>query len=317
MTSAPSRRAVDRSPDVSVIMPVWKPDPGWFDIAVSSVLAETACDVELIVIDDGNTALVAATLDHADPRLRVVRIPHGGVSRARNAGVAVARGRHLRFVDADDAVEPGSTAHLLALAQGRSDVVSYGATLFCDEQLRGVWVMRSNVHGDASLPCVLGCFTVRLQAMLFPRQVVDEAGPWDASLTVSEDWEWISRALEHASVEGDDAIVVRYRRAAGASSDAEAGRRGARVVVQRWLDRHPEHRGTSMERRAEGMLAAMAGRVHLRRHEWRFGTIALLRATALDPRAVGAEARQTLAAALSTIRRVARRRLKVESSSPT
>lgn len=283
-------------------MPVWNPEPGWLDIAVRSVLAETGCDVELIVIDDGSTAPVAATLDHADPRLRVVGIPHGGVSRARNAGVAVSRGQYLRFVDADDAIEPGSTALLLALTQNRSDVVAYGATLFCDEQLQGVWVMRSNIHGDALLPCVLGCFTVRLQAMLFPRQVADKAGPWDPSLTVSEDWEWISRTLEHASVKGDDTIVVRYRRASGASSDAEAGRRGARVVVERWLDRHPEHRGTRLERRAEGMLAAMAARVHLRRHEWRFGTIALLRATALAPRAVGVEARQTLSAAFSAIR---------------
>lgn len=309
MTSAPSSPERERAPDVSVIMPVWKPHQGWLDVAVRSVLAETTCDVELIVVDDGNTEPVAAVLDRADPRLKVVRIPHGGVSRARNAGVAIARGQHLRFLDADDAVEPGSTAHLLALVQGRSNVISYGATLFCDEQLRGVWVMRSNIQGDALLACVLGRFTVRLQAMLFPRRVVDEAGPWDPSLTVSEDWEWIARALEHASVEGDDAIVVSYRRGSGASSDAEAGRRGARVVVERWLDRHPELRGTALERRAEAMLAAMAARVHLRRHEWRSGAVALLRATALGPGAVGVEARQTLAAVLSTIRRSANHRL--------
>lgn len=281
-------------------MPVWRPHAAWLEQAVSSVLDEVGCDLELIVVDDGNPAPVADGLAIVHPRLRIIRTPHGGVSRARNAGVAAARGRYLRFVDADDAVEPGSTARLLALASGAGGIISYGATSFCDEQLRSSWVMTADVRGDAAVRCMLGRFPVRLQAMLFPRTVAQAAGPWDPALTVSEDWEWVLRALEHAPVIGDATVVVRYRRAGGgATSDLEAGRQGARVVVQRWFARHPEQRGSPLERRAKGMLAAMAGRVHLSHGEWRQGLVALFRAVALDPGAVGFEVRKSLPAVRS------------------
>lgn len=284
-------------PDVSVVMPVWRPQSDWLEHAVASVLAEVGCRIELILVDDGNAEPVAGMLDIVDPRVRILRLAHGGVSRARNAGIAAAGGSYVRFVDADDAIEPGSTARLLSLTAGATDIISYGATCFCDEQLEGLWVLSSNVQGDAALKCLLGRFTVRLPSMLFPRAVSEKAGPWDPSLTVSEDWEWILRTLEHARVTGDATVVTRYRRAGGgATSDAQAGQRGARVVVQRWLDRHPEHRGAPIERQARGMLAAMAVRVHLSRGDLRAGLRALARAVARDPRALAAEAREALPA---------------------
>lgn len=297
MTSpTPEARATDR-PDVSIVMPVWSPQPEWLARAVDSVLSESGCSVEVIVVDDGNPTPVAQGLQVNDPRLRIVRIPHGGVSRARNAGIAAARGRYLRFMDADDEAEPDSTARLLVLASVAPGVISYGATCFCDDQLRAQWVLSSKIGGDAAVKCLLGRFPVRLQSMLFPREVAESAGPWDPSLAVSEDWEWILRALEHAPVAGEATVATRYRRAnRGASSDTVAGRDGARMVVDRWLARHPEHRGTPIERRAQGMLSAMAWRVHLSRGELRKGLSALLRAAALDPRAPVFEALQAVPA---------------------
>lgn len=72
--------------------------------AIDSVLAQTHRELELIVVDDGSTDATAATLAGvADPRLRVLhRERGGGAAAARNAGLALARGDFVAFLDDDD-----------------------------------------------------------------------------------------------------------------------------------------------------------------------------------------------------------------------
>jgi len=78
---------------VSLVMPVWRPRPGWLREAVVSALQEHACQIELIVVDDACEEPVAGLLAGIeDPRLRVLRIEHAGPYGARNAGIAAARG---------------------------------------------------------------------------------------------------------------------------------------------------------------------------------------------------------------------------------
>src|SRR5512138_3142867 len=133
----PNVAPADRGrPRVSLIMPVWRPRPDWLRDAVDSALGQRGVDLELIVVDDGNDVPVSDVLrDVDDPRLRFVRISHGGVSRARNAGLAQARGDFVRFIDSDDLIDPASTERLLRLA-GHDGSIGYGATEYCDAQMR-------------------------------------------------------------------------------------------------------------------------------------------------------------------------------------
>jgi cellulose synthase/poly-beta-1,6-N-acetylglucosamine synthase-like glycosyltransferase len=105
-----TERSVARDRDevlVSLIMPVWNPRPDWLHAAIESALAQRGCAIELIVVDNGNDTPVArCSPDVRDPRLRIIRTQHGGVSAARNAGMAEARGDFLRFLDCDDVFEP-------------------------------------------------------------------------------------------------------------------------------------------------------------------------------------------------------------------
>ncbi len=248
-------------------MPVYRPDVGWFLAAVRSALLEPACDVELIVVDDGSPEPVSSMLEPLrDPRLRVLRVAHGGASRARNAGIAEARASWVRFVDADDVYVRGSTAALLALAAGDDRILAYGATAFCDERLRHVWTMRCALEGDALVDCLLGRFTVRPQSLLFSLRALTEAGPWDETLPVCEDWDLVLRVLEHARVRGSRQVATHYRRhKGGLTAHAGSGVAERRLVIARHFDRHPEHRGGPIEDASEGMLHAIAARVHLSR----------------------------------------------------
>ena len=279
-------------PLVSLVMPVWRPRRDWLLQAVRSALAQRGCKLELIVVDDGNPEPLDELLAEVpDPALRLVRAPHGGPSEARNAGVEAAHGRLIRFVDADDVYEPGSTARLARLIGGDDDVIAYGRTVFCDEGLRPVWTMSTRLEGWIAAEAVLGRFRVRTQSMLFPAAVVRTAGPWDASFPVCHDLEFIARALEHARVRADPAVATYYRKHEGSvSSDFERGDEDIRRVIEGYLERHPDRRGTSFERRAVAARHAVAARARAMRGMARPALRRLGQSLALDPREAAIEA---------------------------
>lgn len=108
------------TPAVSVVMPFFNGE-AFMAEAISSVLAQTWRDLELILVDDGSTDGSRAVAErHADldPRVRVVAHPGGvnrGAAASRNAGVAVARASRLAFIDADDRWSPAKLAEQQAI----------------------------------------------------------------------------------------------------------------------------------------------------------------------------------------------------------
>jgi hypothetical protein len=293
---------------VSLMMPAWRPRAEWLGEAVRSALAQAGCAIELLLIDDGSPVPVVELLEGLeDPRLRVIRIEHGGEAQARNAGLAEARGEYLRFIDADDVIAPASTSLLLGLCEGRTDVIAYGATLFCDEDLRPLWKMTSEVEGDGVTACLLGRFQTRLTAFLFPRRVIELTGTWDPGFEVSPDWDFILRALEHAQVRGTGSVASLYRRhPGGATANPAAGAQAAERVAARYFERHPEHRGTALERKARARTLAHAGRIYATHRRPGKAISRLSRAARLDPGAVWIELSQGLPRLAARGRRVLR-----------
>ena len=76
--------------------------------AVRAILAQEGCEFELVVVDDGSTDATPAVLASIDDRrLQVLRRPNGGLSKARNTGLAAAASEWVTFIDDDDMAEPG------------------------------------------------------------------------------------------------------------------------------------------------------------------------------------------------------------------
>ncbi|MDP1680582.1 MAG: glycosyltransferase [Burkholderiales bacterium] len=91
------------APTVSVVMPCYNA-AAHLPAAVDSLRAQTFRDWELIAIDDGSEDQTLVWLrSQNEPRLRVETQANQGVSAARNAGLRLARGRYIAFLDADDA----------------------------------------------------------------------------------------------------------------------------------------------------------------------------------------------------------------------
>lgn len=89
---------------ISVVIPVYKVEQ-YLRQCVDSVLGQSYRDLEVILVDDGSPDRSGEMCDEialSDSRVRVIHKPNGGLSDARNAGVAVATGRYVTFVDSDD-----------------------------------------------------------------------------------------------------------------------------------------------------------------------------------------------------------------------
>ena len=95
-------------PVISVIVPVYNVEK-YLDKCVSSVMAQTFKDIEILLIDDGSKDASGRMCDDyalTDSRIRVIHKENGGLSDARNRGITEARGRYLSFIDGDDYIEP-------------------------------------------------------------------------------------------------------------------------------------------------------------------------------------------------------------------
>lgn len=93
---------------ISVIVPVYKVEE-CLDKCVRSIVAQTYSNLEIILVDDGSPDRCGAMCDawaEKDSRIRVVHKENGGLSDARNAGLQVATGSLISFIDSDDWIEP-------------------------------------------------------------------------------------------------------------------------------------------------------------------------------------------------------------------
>lgn len=100
---------------ISVIVPCYNVER-YLERCITSIASQTYTRLEVIMVDDGSTDGTAALCDRlaaTDSRMRVVHKPNGGLSDARNAGIDVARGELLCFVDSDDYMPPHAIATLL------------------------------------------------------------------------------------------------------------------------------------------------------------------------------------------------------------
>ena len=89
--------------------------------AVQSILRQTYHDFTLTVVDDGSSDGTADAVEAFGNRARLIRIPNGGVSAARNAGVAGIDAEFVAFLDADDTWAEDKLAQQIGVLDDRAD----------------------------------------------------------------------------------------------------------------------------------------------------------------------------------------------------
>lgn len=130
------------TPSISVIIPAYKVEK-YLDKCLSSVLAQTERNIEVLIVDDASpdgTRAVIARFAADDPRVHPILLAHnGGVCNARNAALDAALGEWVAIVDSDDWLAPDRLARMVASAREQH------ADIVIDDQYF--------IREDAAVPC--------------------------------------------------------------------------------------------------------------------------------------------------------------------
>ena len=122
---------------ISVIVPVYKVEK-YLDRCVQSIVTQSYNNLEIILVDDGSPDGCPAMCDEwakKDKRIKVIHKENGGLSDARNAGLGIAQGDFIGFVDSDDWIAPDMYQRLmLAMNRDGSDVAACGVEVVWEDE---------------------------------------------------------------------------------------------------------------------------------------------------------------------------------------
>jgi hypothetical protein len=218
--------------------------------AISSCLAQTFGDIEVIVVDDGSTDDTLAeirTID--DPRLTVIHQENGGPSAAVNRAFSASRGDYLALFAGDDINEPDRVEVQLGLAEasGPDPRVVFSDATFVDA--RGN-VLERDVpdvgHGDLDSGTLIRHFLTTGNCMLapsafIPRNILARAGAFHPALFQLQDLDIWLRLLREARFHVSPRKLIRYRRhgeslSAPGRASILATRNEESIIFKRFLD---------------------------------------------------------------------------------
>lgn len=113
-----------QDPMISVIVPIYNVEP-YLDKCIGSIVNQSYKNLEIILVDDGSPDRCPEICDQwatRDNRIRVIHKENGGGGSARNAGLDVATGELIAFVDSDDYVSEDMLGHLCELLASGADI---------------------------------------------------------------------------------------------------------------------------------------------------------------------------------------------------
>jgi len=212
------------APCVSVIMPAWNA-MRYIHAAIDSVLSQSFTDLELIVINDGSSDGDYKALEDIDPRVRVIDGERGGVSRARNLGMATARGRCIAFIDADDLWVPGKLKAQVDYLQEHPDVaIVFGELIRWWPDQRGAYpdpaphyptedALRTPDPTRAGwlYRFILMGFPLGMITPVIRREVYERVGGFDVTLSRGEDYDFWLRCSREFRMQGFRVTMALYR----------------------------------------------------------------------------------------------------------
>ena len=192
-------RSPNMQPQVSVVIPTYNSERT-IARAIDSVLLQTFESLELIIVDDGSAdGTIRRVQQFQDGRIRLESQPHNrGAAAARNAGIALARGQWIAFLDSDDTWRPEKLAHQMAALEQRTGNVEASATgYYLHKESRTLPITLALTSEKFRTDIVFGCTISPGSTLVVSAKVFERVGLFDEQLRRLEDWDWLMRFSEH------------------------------------------------------------------------------------------------------------------------
>jgi glycosyltransferase involved in cell wall biosynthesis len=223
------------APVVSVLMGV-RDGAAWLSRAISSVLAQTLTDLELVVVDDGSTDATAALLAAVpDPRLVVERQTRAGLAVALNRALARARAPLIARLDADDVALPARLERQRAFLLAHPEVGLLGtAARVTDGSDRDVAITRPPEDDAGIRRALIRRNPFVHSSVMLRRALVSSVGGYDESFVVAQDYDlWLRLSPITRMANLPEPLVIR-RLVAGRVTEARDDDRLRAEARARW-----------------------------------------------------------------------------------
>jgi hypothetical protein len=230
-----------KAPLVSIIIPCYN-KARYLAQAIDSALATGLEAVEVICVDDGSTDDSAAIAGRylGDSRFRLERKANGGLSSARNAGLALARAPYVKFLDADDLLLPGALPHELAFLETHPECGVTIGNYHRTNEAGVVYQTTNHAEGPFDGRHLLVRNQWAIHAALYRREWVDRVFPFDEGLRGAEDWDFNARLyLAGCRFHRLALVTAAYRQVPGSLSRASRQQTLDTETVARRLFAHP------------------------------------------------------------------------------
>jgi glycosyltransferase involved in cell wall biosynthesis len=212
-------------PKISVIIPTFNGE-NTVGVAIESVLAQDCADYEVIVVNDGSNDGTASILDRYRSRVRIVAQPNSGLAGARNAGVAVATGKYLAFLDDDDTWEANRLSRTCAALEANpQSVMVYSDAVQVDASGRLVessYTPPEQRHAPAMREMLNEFWNILPSSILVRRETFEGCGGFEEEFKVAffEDTFFYLRCREQGPFYYLGEKLIRYRRRGAAEAFA-------------------------------------------------------------------------------------------------
>jgi len=233
--------------------------------AIASVLAQTRPALEIIVVDDGSTDETPDVLARYGECVRVVRQENQGVAAARNAGIAVARGDLLAFLDSDDVWLPRN----LELRAARIEADPGLGLVHCGADFEGTGIRLDGTEGSVASEILRldRSVIVAHGSVMVPRRVAEEVGGFDVRMRVSEDWDFCYRVAARYRIGFvAEVLELHARHATGLQNDIAAMEHGMLLALDKAF---ADPAVQPLRRHSYGRLHRILSGCYFEQRQWR------------------------------------------------
>jgi glycosyltransferase involved in cell wall biosynthesis len=172
---------------VSIIIPCYNAAP-FLRETLDSTLRQTRAPLEVILVDDGSTDGSADIASSYGPPVHVMEQANQGESIAMNAALAVARGRYVVFLGADDVLDPALLEAQLTALRGRAHAVACtGFAFFLEDVTKPFNVTMPRT--DSFFPEVITGNLAPASCWMTPKELILQAGCYNTAQKYFEDWD--------------------------------------------------------------------------------------------------------------------------------
>jgi len=222
---------------ISVIIPAYNA-MAYLPETIENVLKQTHEDFEVIVVNDGSSDQTPEWVAQVpDPRIKLISQENTGQAKARNTGIAYAKGEYIAFLDADDLWEPTKLKKQLeCLEKDQTIGLVYTWVAFMDEQGKETGrIFKSTVQGQVWDTLIQQNILVCGSVPMVRRTCFQTCGVFDPELrSFNEDWDmWLRIASSYPFAVVPEVLVYYRQHPLSSSRDWKAMAQGYQIVIEK------------------------------------------------------------------------------------